>query len=784
MSTPSAVPASVSRALVAGGWAVLAGLTLLYPSTSRLLVWPWALGGAALWVVPVLVLLVRLMRAVEFRLPPPLMMAGVALLPAAACISAATSPFAAASLPKVWPTLGGCAVYLLLHDALARKPDSVKSGARSIAILGAIVMLVSTLLWLLFAPTSRNAYPFGHSNYTAGFLVLLLPWLALHVWNGRGLLRLAWLGAMAAALYSLVGTSSRAGVAGLVAGSAITTAAVLARAPWSWSRKTLIVVAFGIMALGAILTNERLRRLFVERTWSESARESNLQRSAMRDAGWQLGSQRPWLGWGPGSVPLAYPSVRASLNGGAENVLQLHSTPLQLWATLGFPGILAACALLVGALFALRHTGFTPPAIAALASLGGYAIVTLTDHQLDIPAVAVLAAFGVAVITHTSPPRHFLHRRLLVFAACAGCLALLPPIQRDLRARHIYAQGLDALDIRDTAAGLSAFDRASELAPHDPYFQHRAADTLLTLREATSDPARRHQLTREAADRLERSLATGVHLEFPHFNLGWLHLETGEPAKAARHFAAAARLVPDKGGVYFGLGLALLESGRSAHAIRAFALEALNDPRSAHSPAWETPTLAPLRPAVRAEVARLYATIPPAYSNPEALWWRWWGGERVATGELRGVSLDSRYFWGALDSISRRQPVNFSFRWAVLYRAWLARDFSSLEVAPPVRAALARRAQRHGDDFTAFLRAGSEEEPALVRTLRRSRPGYGILASHPDGPPLVDTYLVQEMIVHADFASALFPSKGSMPGRFLLPLLPELEPATPSRPQP
>ena len=50
---------------------------------------------------------------------------------------------------------------------------------------------------------------------------------------------------------------------------------------------------------------------------------------------WQLGLQRPLTGWGPGTVPLAYPRVRAGLEGSTENVLQLHSTPAQLiscWA--------------------------------------------------------------------------------------------------------------------------------------------------------------------------------------------------------------------------------------------------------------------------------------------------------------------------------------------------------------------------------------------------------------------------------------------------------------------
>jgi hypothetical protein len=59
-----------------------------------------------------------------------------------------------------------------------------------------------------------------------------------------------------------------------------------------------------------------------------------------------------------------------------------------------------------------------------------------------------------------------------------------------------------------------------------------------------------------------------------------------------------------------------------------------------------------------------------------------------------------------------------------------------------------------------------------VRTYRRSRTGYGVLARHPDGPLLTDAYFVQENRVVTEFASGLFPPKGWVPGRFLLALLP------------
>ena len=88
------------------------------------------------------------------------------------------------------------------------------------------------------------------------------------------------------------------------------------------------------------------------------------------------------------------------------------------------------------------------------------------------------------------------------------------------------------------------------------------------------------------------------------------------------------------------------------------------------------------------------------------------------------------------------------------------------------RGSLARRATRHPESFRAFLTAGTEDEPALVRTLRRERTGYGVLALHPDGPVLHDLYVVQENRIATGFASALFPPKGWLPGRFLLALLP------------
>jgi hypothetical protein len=173
-------------------------------------------------------------------------------------------------------------------------------------------------------------------------------------------------------------------------------------------------------------------------------------------------------------------------------------------------------------------------------------------------------------------------------------------------------------------------------------------------------------------------------------------------------------------------------------------------------------------------------TFPPAVSA--GAWADWWWGGPVAPAMLdRGLSVDAATFAAALPAIASRTaipPANAP--WAKLYAAWQtpteatrSRAFARLVPGDPeFAAALARRAVRQRENFREFVVADSEDEPALVRTMHRQRTGYGVLALHPEGPVVSDAYFVQENRVVADFAAGLFPSKGWLPGRFLLALLP------------
>jgi tetratricopeptide (TPR) repeat protein len=787
---------------------ILAGVTLAHPSATRMHTWPWAGFVLLIWVLPVVAMLGTALTGPTWRLPSWPIVIGLVLLVGGAILSASLSPFAPASLLRLWPTLGGSALLLWLYhrwsgETAEERRSHAGTLAVSVAVAGTVLALVCVVAWPgLTWPLpwqSRNPVPFGHSTYTAGAIVALVPWIALQAWNTAGLRRLAWLVASAAGLLALASTSSRGGVLGLAGAAGLVTVGVIVFGGWSRRRK--VASALGLLALGALVvaTNPRLRELVIHRQWGADAAESNSQRRAMLDAGIKLGTERPLLGWGPGIVPLAYPKIRSALDGGVENVLQLHSTPAQIWATMGAIGLAAALFLAAGLLTALRRAPKSPTTIAAAASLAGYALMALTDHQLDVPAITVAVVVGSALLLVSAPrPSEVRPGRGLRFGVVAigGAMivGLASPTLSDMRARQLYDDALSELAAGRTPEAIAALDEATRVTPHDSFFDHMAAAHRWMDSGSEAELLPPADRIRDAITRLERSLATGAHREFAHFNLGWLLLETGQPAQAVRHFIAAAQLVPDKGGVYFGLGLALRASGNQGAALRAFALEWINDPLTFTSPAWEVSGLAVLVPAIREEAGRVLETLASQFPATARIgpWLRWWWepGTREAhsarNGPPSGWNAASHAFVAAWPAIAAQAPLAAATptsAWERVYSAW--RTVATTDEAAPtafalsangdtaLAQALTRRAQQTRADFPTFLAGATGDEATLIRTLRRVRPGYGVLALHPEGAPLQDVYVVQENRVTTAFAAGLFPRKGWVPGRFLLALLPD-----------
>ncbi len=543
------------------GLTCLAVITLAYPGSTRMFAWPWSLAYASALLAPALALLARSLDTQRPLVLPALPWTLTALATAATVLaSSLLSPWSGPSLLWSAPLLSAVAVFFLLHDALHARYVSPTRLALLTGLAFALPLLTSLTLWLASLPgrsvtsivDARNPFPLGHSNYTAGLALLALPWFGVLAWRTKGRARFAWLAALAVALLVLLSSGSRATLPAI----GVLALATLVAAPIPRRRKTLLLLALPLAALAFAAAHPRTRAMFTRSDPAAAPNISNVQRSAMLSAAARMGADRPVLGSGPGTTPLAYPRYRAGLDGGAENVLQLHSTPAHLWAELGAAGLACALAFAVLALRAARRASILEPAALALL---GYAVFALTDWQLDVPFLA----FAVAVcLAHLAPP--------------ASIPA--PRLNRTLALATVLALALVAL-----------------LGRPDPTPALNVSALALAR-----DPAR----APVAIALLRASLAQNPDQEIAHFNLGWLLL-VSDPAAAERHFIEAIHLVPDKGGVYFGLGLARLNQARPAEAARAFALECLNDPAFLFSPWWRESGLAPHLPATRLAFAHL-----------------------------------------------------------------------------------------------------------------------------------------------------------------------------------
>lgn len=586
--------------------ALVLGLSVLSPSTSRILVWPWAGFAAAGWLFAFVTVFYRIAAGRPHARFGGLIDAGFAVLALAAVASAFVSPISGAILPQVLPFLGICSLpYLLLPWLHAADADTTRRFHLLSIGLCLLILITSLLLWLdpgngFSGWSARNTQPFGHSNTTGSFAVLAATWLIFSALTLAG--RARWVALVAAGLSITAALSSQS--RGAVLALAVV-ASVFGAVQLLSRRRYLAFAVLGVVIVGGALgTNQRLRDLVLHQRWSDGARESNQQRTAMILGGIALGNERPLLGWGAGSVPHVFPRVRAALPGTADNFLHLHNTPAQLWAALGGAGLIGGLLLAAGIAARLRAAPWTPARTILAAGIAGGATVLLFDHPFAAPAFAFLTAAHLSAWAVPAPAATTRPARLASGLGLLAALAIVPSSLRDLAARAAYSASLD-----DASDGSAALTRAMSLAPADPYYAHQYASFLFTH---SSDPA-------AAVPALRATLLHNPDLEYAHYNLGWLLLDSA-PAEAAAHFRTAARLAPQRGGVYFGLGLARLNEGDSPAALRAFATECLHDPAFFWSPEWRSPVLAGLRPAVLALLTSAPLPVTAASTGLREAW--------------------------------------------------------------------------------------------------------------------------------------------------------------------
>jgi O-antigen ligase len=509
------------------------------------------------------------------------------------------------------PVLGMCALPFALIPVF--QPTTATRTWRISGLLLGTVQVVSLLLWLdlfngLTGLGTRNSQPFGHANITGSVSALAATWLAGGASRETGRIRVLFILGSAVSIANAVSSESRGAVLALAAGVVAAAAITLLKRRRFLGFALLMIVLTG----GVIAVNAPLRTLVLHGRWSASSQGSNDQRTAMLIGGLRLGAERPLLGWGAGSIPHVFPRVRGGLPGTADNVVQLHNTPVQLWATLGFAGLFAGVLITTTIVRHTRATPWTPERIALASGLAASVTVLLFDHPFATPIFAMLAASHLVV--WAAQPNATTTVRLPSLIALGGGLLLIPAMMgsvRDLTARSAFAEALNQASADNREGYVSSLRRAAIIAPDDPYYAHLLAAHLVTghpfaAPHSTAQP--------EAISLLEHTLAANPDLEYAHYNLGWLLLDS-DPSASVAHFMRSAHLAPQRGAVYLGLGLARIRLNDTDGAVRAFAAEWLLDPVTAWSPIWSQPPLDTLQPRIHALAT---ATLSARYM--EAPW--------------------------------------------------------------------------------------------------------------------------------------------------------------------
>ncbi len=398
------------------------------------------------------------------------------------------------------------AVALLAAWALAAERGEAAGGFAPTGIMGAATAAGGRPLAPGFGATLA---PLGHHTLLAAWLVTLLP-VALLPLRERNAWR--WLGAGAGALgiaAVLAGGSLAGGVA--LAGEA------LAVAWWLASRSTAAgppalpqhgavgaaaVVSHGAVAPGVAFGRRSRRRLAVAlaavglllaasqlpRLARIASRQdvSSLARAVYLRAGWQGWRERPWLGWGPGSVPWTaawFMVPRPGINPWGEAVGELHSLPVQLAYEIGALGLLAALAT-GGAFLARRwperRTAADPGLLVAgclgLAGAGaawlGTAAIAVAALPLALAAAAGAALAGGRPDGETGPPPAPVRWRGMAsfYALLAAAVLLAPEV-----ARWHYDRAVAAGQAGEQPAVRSELAAAVRNDPELPLYRLRLA---------------------------------------------------------------------------------------------------------------------------------------------------------------------------------------------------------------------------------------------------------------------------------------------------------------------
>jgi uncharacterized protein involved in response to NO len=430
-----------------------------------------------------------------------------------------------------------------------------------------------------------NGFPLGHQNLVAGFLVLTLPvavGVAFYYKDWR-----RWLGISTTVigLIVMVSTGSRGGFLGL--GAALVLSMVFALLiDWSWKKVKLGIGAlFILLSLVGILIssngNFRYRIIAIF-----TGQDLNI---LSRNWAWGVGlkewQENPWFGVGIGANPYTFDQYQSGMRQYPWSTMlfqQLHNSFIQVLAELGSLGgiaILITLGLvirLIWKFYQAKQLTILPTSI--FCGLTGYGLMSLTDFQLEVPAISMVLVILVALLVGFSRNIQIVSlwsenirkgSTLLGFSLAAIAIAFLIPIQRAL---YESEKGYIAYNEKNIPLFYEQLVKAISLDPNDPYYPLQLSLVMQKQGITEENPKSQKQYYERGAFWATRA-ANQISMNYTYENAGWAFVHLRKYKLAEEFFRKTLAIKPTtRDSAYLGLGFSLLkQESKQKEGIEAFA---------------------------------------------------------------------------------------------------------------------------------------------------------------------------------------------------------------------
>jgi uncharacterized protein involved in response to NO len=446
-----------------------------------------------------------------------------------------------------------------------------------------------------------NNLPLGHQNFVAGFLVLTLPvavGIAFHYKDWR---RWLGIGTVLPGLWIMVSTGSRGGFLGLGTALAMSLVIILL-IDWSWKKVKIGASAiFGLFFLIAIMWN--LNANLRSRTLAVFAGQdlNILSRLWAWEVGFREWKANPLFGVGVGANPYTFEQYQHGMNQYPWSQMlfqQLHNSWVQVTAELGSLGgiaILATVVLLIWHGHRLyRANQLTALSISIFCGLAGYGVMSLTDYQLELPAISMSLVIIAALLTGFShdvrgvniwPVNIRKASALAGLASLAFSAAILVPIQRAL---YESEKGFEAYNRHDIPTFYSQLVKANYFNPNDPYYPLQISLVMQRQGLLAQNSKNQEEYYKRGALWAEKAAAL-INFTYTHENAGWAYVHSQKYQEAEKFFRETLEIdSTPRNSAYLGLAASLLkQKSKKEEGTEALAKYLFLNPEFFRDRIWE-----------------------------------------------------------------------------------------------------------------------------------------------------------------------------------------------------